>query len=523
MKRMTVHLLLVLLLAPGMTPIACTESAAPTDRSAETVSPPPTPGDVYVNEIALAKELFLSEPSLGIISDIRVFEQSGSSETKVVIAGSQTALVADLQGRAEQTIRYRGLSDDVLRSFQIVDIEGDGRPEFLTVLPEAAGVALFGDNGRRRWTYDQGLVTSSTPVRWTDLDDDGILEVLICCSDGVHVVEADGTLRTRYRYLLSDEPQRADAAVVAERPDARLLVAAMDGTMTWWTMSDGKLRHAEGCPGRSTWAMDVIRWPRDESRLTLFDDGAILRLDNRRILAYGIRAPSHPSFNWVRSHESRWRYLAVSGELPLSSDERATTSDVRGCLFVYDRSARSTRLVYHEELALRGHGAAVIPSEVAGQEALLIGTTGKVWRYEAGTGQAGQPAIPAAALASSADHPFAQFRDTVQDSKDYILVLACTGNSLRQVRAAIEMGANVNVAVADGYVTDKPPLHLTRNVEIAEYLIAHGADVNAIDAEGLTALQHAQRSGNQAMADLLLSHGATPIDADIPPTASPEE
>ena len=45
---------------------------------------------------------------------------------------------------------------------------------------------------------------------------------------------------------------------------------------------------------------------------------------------------------------------------------------------------------------------------------------------------------------------------------------------------------------------------------VLELLLAHGADANARQQGGWTALQAAAQNGNRPMAELLLAHGADP-------------
>ncbi|KZL16380.1 ankyrin repeat domain-containing protein [Pseudovibrio sp. Ad26] len=55
-------------------------------------------------------------------------------------------------------------------------------------------------------------------------------------------------------------------------------------------------------------------------------------------------------------------------------------------------------------------------------------------------------------------------------------------------------------------------LHLSAmngNLKIATYLLENGAEVNAVDADNLTALHRASANKNQKIVDLLKKHGAT--------------
>lgn len=79
-------------------------------------------------------------------------------------------------------------------------------------------------------------------------------------------------------------------------------------------------------------------------------------------------------------------------------------------------------------------------------------------------------------------------------------------------RRLIERGANVKVKLADG----RSLLHLCPmgpELEIEELLIAHGADVNAVDDQDLTPLQRAIADSSRpllAYGRLLCAHGANP-------------
>jgi ankyrin repeat protein len=50
-------------------------------------------------------------------------------------------------------------------------------------------------------------------------------------------------------------------------------------------------------------------------------------------------------------------------------------------------------------------------------------------------------------------------------------------------------------------------------VDVAEFLIEHGADVTARDKHGSTPLHQASLSGNAELANFLVEHGADPADA----------
>lgn len=106
------------------------------------------------------------------------------------------------------------------------------------------------------------------------------------------------------------------------------------------------------------------------------------------------------------------------------------------------------------------------------------------------------------------------------------LSLAIESQKFLAAKALIEQGASVNVAAGTEHVT---PLMVAasqatvgeaakeierrqglRSTDIASALIEHGADVNAVNAHGVTALMIAAARGNIPMLGLLLEAGADP-------------
>lgn len=98
----------------------------------------------------------------------------------------------------------------------------------------------------------------------------------------------------------------------------------------------------------------------------------------------------------------------------------------------------------------------------------------------------------------------------VWSKRQELLVHAAVRGDVVILDALLAVGADPNSTV-----TGSSPLYAAvwhRRLEAAGSLIAHGADVNAAGASGVTPLISAASNGDDAIVRLLLSHGA---DANV--------
>ena len=90
------------------------------------------------------------------------------------------------------------------------------------------------------------------------------------------------------------------------------------------------------------------------------------------------------------------------------------------------------------------------------------------------------------------------------------ILVASERGDIQQVR--VLLGSDRKLATAKG-AYDKTPLHWAAEknyVELAEVLVAAGADIHAETTWGMTPLQWAANMGSREVAEILLQHGALP-------------
>jgi uncharacterized protein len=98
----------------------------------------------------------------------------------------------------------------------------------------------------------------------------------------------------------------------------------------------------------------------------------------------------------------------------------------------------------------------------------------------------------------------------IWSKRQELLVHAAVKGDVAVVNALLAFGADANSTV-----TGSSPLYAAvwhHRLEAAEALIAHGANVNAVEPSGVTPLVTAASNGDDPLVRLLLSHGA---DANV--------
>ena len=133
------------------------------------------------------------------------------------------------------------------------------------------------------------------------------------------------------------------------------------------------------------------------------------------------------------------------------------------------------------------------------------------------------PDLQSAAL-PPAQTPVREMSKDEQGILDKLLIEAVTNRDLPHIQSYVEKGANVNVSAGEvsrylyrngsnnHYSANAPLIHLMYakglKTDIADYLIAEGADVDSRDARGNTMLMLAAKVGDLAGAKYFVSKGA---------------
>lgn len=315
----------------------------------------------------LLKSVWLHQPAVGEVTDIRFGEFERGAGAEYGVAGRVGAVFADEAGRIRTSTRFAVRASHV----DLIDVDGDRICEFL-------------DRGGNGW-QDAALLDHAGSVVWKigggiddmaagDVDGDGVLEFTVGYNGGggVHLLDKTGHKRweqpegNAWHVEMADTD--GDGRLEIINSNAAGEITVRDGT--------GKLIRAAKPPAYFS-NFSLCAWPgRADPLLPIY-------AENDHVFIIGYDGAVKGKFNapdcgdlgnavgtLVRLRSSEPEYLAVAVVLDNWN---------RSILYVYDSSGK---LVYREVLDQICRAAGVRPIGSSGQQALLVGATGQVLEYK---------------------------------------------------------------------------------------------------------------------------------------------
>lgn len=88
------------------------------------------------------------------------------------------------------------------------------------------------------------------------------------------------------------------------------------------------------------------------------------------------------------------------------------------------------------------------------------------------------------------------------------LLFASSKRGSPMARVLVELGANVNIPDPNGITPLMMIASISGDLSLVELMVGKGADVNAKDKKGATAVDYAIQQKNQSLVEFLTSHGA---------------
>lgn len=327
---------------------------------------------VITGEGVLRKETFYEEPGLGSVTEIRRFGAGDAAALAVVGASGASFLGNDRRPRKrvrfeDDQILPRGL---LMGDVVVVDLEGDGTPEFLARGKTMTGATLFSSDGKVRWRY-KGSWLGVNDAAAGDVDGDGKAEVVVAHNawGGLHLVDSAGKKRWErgdtnvWHVEILDTDGDGRGEILHTNAGGELIVRSGLGEVvaryrpTDYISDFSATRWGSEAPGKHLVACD-------EAGIHVFG------VDGQRVAR--LKAPSIKRLGGsCQGAEVRFlpraAHYATLQNYPLWK---------RSVLYLHDSEGK---LAYHEVLEENCGGLAATPRK--DRETLLVGCNGKVYEY----------------------------------------------------------------------------------------------------------------------------------------------
>jgi len=336
----------------------------------------------------LVKDAFIEDKRLGTVTDIAFGELDANPGLEVGVAGPRRALLASRNGELIRWVGFkkkRRIGDlfRTYRDFEIVDVENDGVCEFFSMASWTSACGLFDHEGNKIWSRGFMLNTSA----YGDVDADGKLEFVLSRYKMLALVDSKGGVRWQRNdapfHLVSlhvfDINRDGKAEIVGTEWD-KITVMDAEGNMDRQTRSK--------IDGIFLGDASLVRYPTEHSRAYFFcvakSSYLLVSLGGNAIIRefQGTGSSVRPIATPVRFDSDEEPYFAIFGMLPWQGSKTMGFEALHSVLFVFDPEQN---LVYLEVIDDDARAIATAPSGKPNEEVLLVGGTGKVWRYRTAT------------------------------------------------------------------------------------------------------------------------------------------
>lgn len=319
----------------------------------------------------LSMSTLLRDDRLGFVNDIVCASVQDGVCTGLVVVSNKGAAYADVDGRVREFTSF----DTKGGTMHALDVDGDGRSEFVSLGDAYSQAELIDHDGRTVWYWPGGTEVCKGMAYGHVLGDGQI--GFVAASDAGTLAQLGLDGRVIWRQQLDRDAEHVEI-VTPRGEDTPCILYSNQSDRIMVRDTHGKALRSFKVPSEQCFSFSLCRWPVDSGHENILVPwkGRLYVVDTNGVVLANLEARGARLVSDVWGVPMR---LSPRGPECLAVLESQSPSEP-SYFYIYDSH---NQLIYEEKIGGWLTSIAAIPISRSGEEAILLGGKHQVWQYRA--------------------------------------------------------------------------------------------------------------------------------------------